>query len=124
LAVVAAAALLAVQSGVCSLSETQECLAELLGEDFTGGFTRRDDSGQSREGLFGAGIGDGAVTPPIEPTATPVPASDLTIEVLAYLSRELDSTELAAVVIATNAGDLTELSDEALAALATWGFES
>ncbi len=70
------------------------------------------------------GIGDGAVPPPIEHTATQVPASDLAIEVLAYLSRELDSTELAAVVITTNAGDFTELSDEALAALATCGFES
>ena len=200
--------------GVRSLPETQECLAELLGEDFTGGFTRRDDDGQPREGPFGAGIGDefsaafeecgidfggdtgfggftgrdsggrgfgggtfgggaiqecltelpgpdallslrnpdsppsqelldafeqcsspipleldggigdGAVPPPIEHTATQVPASDLAIEVLAYLSRELDSTELAAVVIATSAGDITELSDEALAALATCGFES
>jgi hypothetical protein len=181
--------------GVRSLPETQECLAELLGEDFTRGFTRRDDDGQPREGLFGpgigdefsaafeecgldfgggpfgggviqkcltellgpdallslrnpdsppsqelldafeqcsspipllpgGGIGDGAVPPPIELTATPVPASDLAIEVLVCLSRELDSTELAAVVIATRAGDLTELSDEALAALATCGFES
>ena len=36
------------------------------------------------------GVGDGAVPPPIEHTATQVPASDLAIEVLAYLSRELD----------------------------------
>ena len=114
----------------------QECLTELPGPDALLSL-RNPDSPPSQELLDafeqcssriplepGGGIGDGAVPPPIEPTATPVPASDLAIEVLACLSRELDSTELAAVVIATSAGDITELSDEALAALATCGFES
>jgi hypothetical protein len=114
----------------------QECPTELLVPDALLSL-RNPDSPPSQELLDafeqcsspipllpGGGIGDGAVPPPIEPTATPVPASDLAIEVLVCLSRELDSTELAAVVIATRAGDLTELSDEALAALATCGFES
>ena len=114
----------------------QECPTELLVPDALLSL-RNPDSPPSQELLdafeqcsspipleLDGGIGDGAVPPPIEHTATQVPASDLAIEVLAYLSRELDSTELAAVVITTNAGDFTELSDEALAALATCGFES
>ena len=116
--------------------DIQECLIELLGPD--GLQSLRNADGPPSEELLDAfdqcggaipvepdgGIGDGADPLPIEPTPTPIPASDLAIEVLSCLAGELEPADLAAVVIATSAGDLTELSDEALAALATCGFES
>ncbi|MCH8910412.1 MAG: hypothetical protein IH867_06710 [Chloroflexi bacterium] len=120
----------------------QECLTELLGADALdqlrasgGGFSPelqeafRQCSGPIPVEPDG-GIGDGAgpITPDSdsaeEPTATPVPASDLAIDVLTCLARELDPAALASVVIATSSGDLSQLSDEVLAALQTCGFES
>jgi len=70
------------------------------------------------------GIGDGAgplVDPLEEPTATPIPVSDLTIEQLTCLSGALEPADLANAVIATSAGDLSEISDEVLAALQDCG---
>ena len=120
----------------------QECLADLLGP---GGLDQLRSSGggfspELREAFeqcggtipveAGAGIGDGAgpISPDsataVAPTATAVPASDLTIEQLTCLSGALEPAALASVVIATSSGDLSELSDEVLAALATCGFES
>ncbi|MBT3995540.1 MAG: hypothetical protein HOF01_07045 [Chloroflexi bacterium] len=74
------------------------------------------------------GIGNGAGPIPIEtitePTATSIPVSELTIEQLTCLSSELDPADLAAAVVATSAGDLSEVSDELLAALQTCGVGS
>lgn len=74
------------------------------------------------------GIGDGAgpipVEPLAEPTATPIPTSDLSIEQLTCLAGALEPAALASVVIATSSGDLSGLTDEATAALATCGVES
>lgn len=72
------------------------------------------------------GIGDGAgpIEPAEVPTATPIPVSDLTIEQLTCLSGELDPADLASVVVATSSGDLSEITDEILAALQTCGVGS
>jgi hypothetical protein len=68
------------------------------------------------------GIGDGAGPILIEePTATPIPVSDLTIEQLTCLSGELEPADLANAVIATSSGDLSEIADEVLAALQACG---
>ncbi len=70
------------------------------------------------------GIGDGGgplVEPLEEPTDTPIPVSDLTIEQLTCLSGALEPADLANAVIATSAGDLSEITDEVLAALEECG---
>jgi hypothetical protein len=67
------------------------------------------------------GIGDGADPLPIEPTATSIPVSEFTIEQLTCISSELDPADLASAVIATSSGDLSEISDDILAALQTCG---
>lgn len=118
----------------------QECLTDLLGADAlellrnpTGGGP--PELAEAFEQCSGpipiepdGGIGDGAgpipVDPADEPTATPIPVSDLSIEQLTCLSGELDAAALVSVVIATSSGDLSELSDEALVALETCGVES
>ncbi len=118
----------------------QECLTGLLGADAFE--LLRDPTGGAPPELAEAleqcsgpipiepdgGIGDGAgpipVEPADEPTATSIPVSDLSIEQLTCLSGELDAAALVSVVIATSSGDLSELSDEALAALETCGVES
>ncbi len=124
----------------------QECLTGLLGADAfellrnpTGGAP--PELAEAFEQCSGSnsiepdgGIGDGAGAVPVDPdsvpdsseipTATPVPASELSIEQLTCLSGELDAAALVSVVIATSSGDLSELSDEALAALKTCGVES
>lgn len=120
----------------------QECLIELLGADALdqlrasgGGFSpelqeafRQCGGAIPTETDSVIGGGAGPITPDSdsseEPTATPVPASDLAIDVLTCLAAELDPVELAGVVIATTSGDLSELSDEVLAVLQTCGFES
>lgn len=115
----------------------QECLTELLGTDALeqlrstgGGFSQelqealRECNGSN---AFGDDQEDGEDTGSAtsgpdsaeEPTATPVPPSDLSIEVLTCLAGKLDAAALASVVIATSSGDLSELADEALAALQT-----
>lgn len=79
------------------------------------------------ESVFGDGGGSIAIEPavePVEPTATSIPVSDLTIEQLTCLSSELDPSDLAAAVVATSAGDLSDISDELLAALQTCGVGS
>jgi hypothetical protein len=118
----------------------QECLTGLLGADAlellrnpTGGAP--PELAEAFEQCSGpipiepdGGIGDGAgpmpVDPADEPTATPIPVSDLSIKQLTCLSGELDAAALVSVVIATSSGDLSELSDEALVALETCGVES
>jgi hypothetical protein len=118
----------------------QECLTELLGADALSQL-RNPESGPSPElleafqqcggpipvepdGGTGAGAGPIPIVPSGEPTATPVPASDLAVEDLACLAGELDPSALASVVIATSSGDLSELSDEVLAAMKTCGVGS
>jgi hypothetical protein len=113
----------------------QECLAEALGDDALDllGNPTGVLSPELREAFEqcggaigipvepGSGTGDGAdpilVEPEVDPTATPVPVSDLTIEQLTCLSEELDPAALASAVVATSAGDLSQVSDEVLAAL-------
>lgn len=60
---------------------------------------------------------------PIEPAAVPtaIPVSELTIEQLTCLSGELEPSDLAAAVVATSAGDLSEITGELLAVLQTCG---
>jgi hypothetical protein len=73
----------------------------------------------------GGGIGDGAgsipIEPAVEPSATSIPVSELTIEQLTCLSGELDPDDLANAVIATSSGDVSEITDDVLAALQTCG---
>jgi hypothetical protein len=64
------------------------------------------------------------IEPAFLPTATSIPVSDLTIEQLTCLSSELEPSDLAAAVVATSAGDLSDISDELLAALQTCGVGS
>lgn len=112
----------------------QECLTELLGAGALD-LLRNPADGPSPElleafeecggpipGEPDGGTGDRAV--PVEPTPTPIPVNDLTIEQLTCLSGELAPAALASAVIATSSGDLSELSDVVLAALETCGFES
>ena len=114
----------------------QECLTELLGADALASL-RNSDGGPSPELLEAfqqcggpipvepdGGTGAGAGALPVDPTATPIPVTDLTVEQLTCLSRELDPTDLAGVVIATSSEDLSELADEVLAALKACGVES
>ena len=72
--------------------------------------------------------GDGRAPIPIEPitepTATSIPVSELTIQQLTCLSDEVDPSDLAAVVVATSAGDISEISDELLAVLQECGVGS
>jgi hypothetical protein len=121
----------------------QECMTEELGEDALS--LLRNPTGEPPAELQdalakcgggaiaipvepGDGIGDGAgpisVEPAAEPTATPIPVSDLTIEQLTCLSGELDPAALANAVIATSSGDLSALSSDVLAALETCGVGS
>lgn len=113
----------------------QECMAEEMGEDTLS--LRINPDGSPPPELQAAlekcgggiaipvepdgGIGDGAGPIPEEPTATPIPVSDLTVEQLTCLSGELDPAALAAAVIATSSGDLSQIPDEVLAALQTCG---
>ncbi|MBT6707960.1 MAG: hypothetical protein HOB24_08675 [Chloroflexi bacterium] len=120
----------------------QECLIGELGEDALSSL--RNPTGAPSDEFQAAlekcgggiaipvepdgGIGDGAgpitIEPITEPTATSIPVSELTIEQLTCLSSELDPADLAAAVVATSAGDLSEISDELLAALQTCGVGS
>ena len=119
-----------------------ECLTEELGEDPL--TLLRDPIGvppadfQAALEKCGAGIaipieqndsaGDGTAPIPIEPitepTATSIPISELTIEQLTCLSGELDPSDLAVAVVATSAGDISEISDELLAVLQVCGVGS
>jgi hypothetical protein len=119
--------------------DIRECLTEELGEDALASL--RNPTGAPSADFQAAlekcgggiaipieldgGIGDGAgpipIEPVTEPTATSIPVSQLTIEQLTCLSGELDSSGLADAVVATSAGDLSEISDELLAALQTCG---
>ncbi len=126
--------------GITLGDDFRECMAEALGDDAS--TLLRGQGGQPPAELQEAfaqcgsgefvipvepdgGIGDGAgpipVEPAEEPTATPIPASELTIEQLTCLSNELDPAALANAVIATSSGDLAEISDEILAALQSCG---
>ena len=71
------------------------------------------------DGGTGAGSAPIPIEPVTEPTATSIPVSELTIEHLTCLSGELDPADLTAVVVATSMGDLSEITDELLAALQT-----
>jgi hypothetical protein len=117
----------------------QECITGLLGDDAlsqlrnSGGAPSAELQDALAECSVGiaipvepdGGIGDGAgpilVEPEVEPTATSIPVSDLTIEQLTCLSDELDPADLASAVVATSSGDLSKISDEILAALQTCG---
>jgi hypothetical protein len=119
-----------------------ECLTEELGEDPLA--LLRDPIGmppadfQAALEKCGAGIaipiepndsaGDGTgpipIEPITEPTATSIPVSELTIEQLTCLSGELDPSDLAVAVVATSAGDISEISDELLAVLQVCGVGS
>ena len=61
------------------------------------------------------------IEPGAVPTATAIPVSELTIEQLTCLSGELEPSDLAAAVVATSAGDLSEITGELLAVLQTCG---
>lgn len=117
----------------------QECLTEELGEgalDLLRNPTRTPPP-ELQEALVkcgatiaipvesGGGIGDGAgpipIEPAVEPSATSIPVSELTIEQLTCLSGELDPADLANAVIATSSGDVSEITDDVLAALQTCG---
>ncbi|MBC8452946.1 MAG: hypothetical protein H8D69_00570 [Chloroflexi bacterium] len=117
----------------------QECLTNALGDDALT-LLRNPIGAPSPEvqealeqcgGAIGipvepdGGIGDGAapilVEPEVAPTATAVPVSDLTIEQLTCLAGELDPAGLASAIVATSSGDLSQISDEILAALQTCG---
>lgn len=119
-----------------------ECMTEELGED---ALTQlRNPSGAPSAEVQAAltkcgggiaipvepdgGIGDGAGPIPVEPeevpTATAIPASELTIEQLTCLSSELEPAALASAVVATSSGDLSEITGEVLAALETCGVGS
>jgi len=126
----------ALSGGFTGDGSFQECLTEALGPDAllqlrnSGGAPSAElqdalsECGNAIAIPFepGGGIGDGAGPIPLEePTATPIPVSDLTIEQLTCLSGELDSAALANAVIATSSGDLSEIPDEILAALQTCG---
>ena len=116
----------------------QECLTEALGADAL--LQLRNPDGPPSAELQEAhqecgsavaipvepdgGIGDGAGPPPIEPTATPIPVSDLTYVQLTCLSGELEPGDLAVAVVATSSGDISKVSDTVLAALQTCGFGS
>jgi len=117
----------------------QECLTDALGEDALAQL--RNPAGAPSEELQEAlaqcaggiaipvepdgGIGDGAgpipIEPAVEPTATSIPVSELTIEQLTCLSGELEPSDLASAVIATSSGDLSEIPDEVLSALQICG---
>ena len=116
----------------------QECLTEALGEDAL--LQLRNPEGPPSAELQEAfqecgdavaipvepdgGTGDGAGPIPGEPTATPIPVSDLTVEQLTCLSSELEPADLAGAVVATSSGDLSEVSDTVLAALQACGVGS
>ena len=117
-----------------------ECLTEELGEDAL--TLLRDPSSlatadfQDKLEKCRAGIAipiepndstvDGTGPIPIEPTTEPtaIPVSELTIEQLTCLSGELNPSDLAAAVVATSAGDISEISDELLAVLQVCGVGS
>jgi len=115
-----------------------ECLTEELGEDAL--TLLRDPSSlatadfQAKLEKCRAGIAipiepndstvDGTGPIPIEPTAISIPVSELTIEQLTCLSGELNPSDLAAAVVATSAGDISEISDELLAVLQVCGVGS
>lgn len=97
--------------------ELQDALSECGGSIGIQVPTGPDDSaGNGGDQLF--------VEPEIEPTATAIPISELTIEQLTCLSGELDPAALASAVVATSAGDLSDIPDEVLAALQTCGVGS
>lgn len=116
----------------------QECLTEALGEDALLQLRNPDGppSTEVQEALqecgnvvaipvdpsSGDSDGDDLVTE--EPTATPIPVSDLTVEQLTCLSGELEPGDLAGAVVATSSGDLSKVSDTVLAALQTCGVGS
>jgi len=72
----------------------------------------------------GSDTGDDADPVLAEPTATPIPVSELTVEQLTCLSNELEPADLASAVVATSSGNLSEISDTVLAALQTCGVGS
>jgi hypothetical protein len=107
----------------------QECLTEELGEGALAAL-RNSEGAPSEElqaalakcgGEAGDGAGSISIEPAVEPTATSIPVSELTDEQLTCLNDELEPSGLASAVIATSSGDLSELSDEILAALQTCG---
>jgi hypothetical protein len=111
----------------------QECLTEALGEDAL--LLLRNPEGppstELQEALqecgnvvaipveSGSDTGDDADPVLVEPTATSIPISALTIEQLTCLSGELEPADLANAVVATSSGDLSKISDTVLAALQT-----
>lgn len=115
----------------------QECIAEALGQDQApslGGFSLEitpelQEAFEECGGAIGipvepdGGIGDGAGPILIEPEVVPteIPVSELSIEQLTCLSSELEPADLASAVVATSSGDLSEISDEILAALQNCG---
>lgn len=111
----------------------QECLATILGGQLAGGGRGFQIDPETQEALTrcregvaipvepDGGIGDGVGPVPAEPTTTPIPVSDLTIEQLTCLSSELKPADLASAVIATSSGDLSGITDAVLAALQTCG---
>ena len=116
----------------------QECLTEALGEDALLQLRNPDGppSVEVQEALqecgnvvaipveSGSGDSDGDDLVTEEPTATPIPVSDLTIEQLTCLSGELEPGDLAGAVVATSSGDLSKVSGTVLAALQTCGVVS
>jgi hypothetical protein len=116
----------------------QECLTEALGEDALLQLRNPDGppSAELQEALQecgnvvaipvepGSDTGDDADPVLAEPTATPIPVSELTVEQLTCLSNELEPADLASAVVATSSGNLSEISDTVLAALQTCGVGS
>ena len=102
----------------------QECLTEELGEgalDLLRNPTRTPPP-ELQEALVKCGATIAiTIEPAVEPSATSIPVSELTIEQLTCLSGELDPADLANAVIATSSGDVSEITDDVLAALQTCG---
>ena len=102
----------------------QRCLTEELGEgalDLLRNPTRMPPP-ELQEALAKCGATIAIpIEPAVEPSATSIPVSELTIEQLTCLSGELDPADLANAVIATSSGDVSEITDDVLAALQTCG---
>ena len=112
------------RSGFGGDGSFQECLTEELGEgalDLLRNPTRTPPP-ELQEALVKCGATIAiTIEPAVEPSATSIPVSELTIEQLTCLSGELDPADLANAVIATSSGDVSEITDDVLAALQTCG---